>query len=343
MRFWCKSHDEAGSELRRTRRLIFACIIGLIVTGVGLVWTARDVASWIDNRDSEIEIRRVKAAIAHLASVSPGLTLDDVAERVAKGFALTDARITRLPAVSGEIGVALAPGDERQLVWTAPALGRHAREQFAPTRLPLILGSVFVVALLLLRLERLARALDRESRLATDLANTDALTGLRNRLAFDRDLAVRLEQGAPFALACIDLNGFKAVNDSHGHAAGDAVLRGVASKLRRIAGEMDAAFRLGGDEFAVLFADDGRHLGRLAKKIVLAVDDSYQVHRDVEAFVGVCVGVAIAPQDGRTARDLMHGADAALYRAKAAGGSCARFAADEEKPRDSGPAAAAAA
>jgi diguanylate cyclase (GGDEF)-like protein len=332
---------DAGSELRGAKRLIAACVAVLMVAGAGLLITARDVAYWIDARDGEIEARRVTAAVAHLASVYPGMSTDEVALRVARGFLLKDARIASEPAGEGQLSVPLG-ADGVVLVWAAPALGQEARANFAPTRLPFILGSTLVTLLLLYRLYHLAHALERERVAARGMARSDVLTGLGNRLAFDEDLARRLAGGGGFALACVDLNGFKSVNDAYGHAAGDTVLAGVAARLRRILTEQDAAYRLGGDEFAVLIADNGRSLARFAKKIVLNVDDSYTVGSDAQAVVGVCVGVAIAPQDGTSARELLQGADAALYRAKAASGSCARFAADEEELPADEPAAGAA-
>lgn len=321
--------DNAGTEIRGARRLVAACVVVLVVAGAGLVITARDVAHWIDVRDGEIEVRRVAAALAYLARERPGLPADELARRVADGFELADARVTgALPVQGAELGVSLLGGDGRHLVWRAPALGRETRMNFAPTRMPLILGCVLIVGLLLLRLERLARALDGQRRLADELAATDSLTRLGNRLAFDRGLARRLDDGRNFALVYIDLNGFKQVNDRFGHAAGDAVLRGVGVRLRRLAGENDAAFRLGGDEFAMLIADDGRSIARLARKIVTTVDDAYPVGNGEEAVVGVSVGVAIAPQDARSNDALMLAADGALYTAKAIRGSGACFAAD---------------
>jgi diguanylate cyclase (GGDEF)-like protein len=319
----------AGTELRRARRLIAICVAALCVAGVGLVVTARDVATWIDGRDSEIETARVTAAVEHLRDIWPQITPEQAAMRVAKGFHLRNARVSTAQPEAGELAVSLGePGT--LLVWTAPALGQEARERFAPTRLPLILGSVIAVAFMLYKLGKLAVALDRERLRAGDLARRDPLTGLGNRLAFDEELARRIGGRSGFAVFCLDLNGFKAVNDIHGHAAGDAVLCGVAVRLRRLLGPLDAPFRLGGDEFAIVVADDGRNLPRLARKIVLAVDDSYTVGRGAEAVVGACVGAAISPQDGSNARELVEAADAALYRAKAASGSCSRFAADED-------------
>ncbi len=331
-----------GGQLRLTRLLIALCIAVLTVTSVGLVWTARDVANWIDERTGAIELARVQAAIAHLERERPGLDKVELAKRVAAGFLLSDARITSDQPVPGvELAAELEGSGGRMLVWSAPAFGHEARGAFSPTRMPLILGSVLVVAVLLLRLDRLARIVDGDARLARKAANTDALTGLGNRLAFDTDLAARMTGSERFALACIDLNGFKAVNDHHGHAAGDSVLRGVAARLRRLAGERDAAYRLGGDEFAMLLADDGRNLGRVARKIVLNIDDAYPLDGGATVHVGVCVGLAIAPQDAASARDLLQQADAAMYRAKALAGSRCCFAADAAAKESGGEAAAA--
>jgi diguanylate cyclase (GGDEF)-like protein len=246
---------------------------------------------------------------------------------------LPDARIVSQHAPSDLESSVRLPGDsEAYLVWAAPRLGTAGMLNFAPSRLPLLLGFVAATALLLFNLERLARALDRERQLASELAGTDILTGLRNRRAFHEELAARLKDGGTFALACIDLDGFKAVNDRHGHAAGDAVLSGVARRLGRILGPEDRAYRLGGDEFALLLQAKERDLTRFAKKIVLALDDFYELDGQARARVGASVGIALAPTDATEAERLMSRADAALYVAKEERASAYRFAGDLPAP-----------
>ena len=160
------------------------------------------------------------------------------------------------------------------------------------------------------------------------IAMHDALTGLPNRSFFSeriRDLADTATEDAPIALLYFDIDHFKHINDSMGHPAGDALLREVASRLRRLTRSDDLIARLGGDEFAVVlplfggieraraFAD--RLLFSLAQPIDL---DGIQEH------ISCSIGIAIAPQDGGDSDVLMRNADLALYAAKAAGRSTYR-------------------
>ncbi len=323
--------SNVSGELRRARRLIVACVVVLVVSSFGLIKTARDIAAWIDHEASTIEQSRANLALERMVAARPDVPAAEMAMSLAGDMHMPDARIQAEQTSSRrELSVPLQGGG--WLVWSAPQLGSKARAHFAPTRLPFILGTSIVVLLLLYRLHKLALVLEDQRVLAKEMARRDPLTGLGNRLAFDEEMVRRFSGAGGFALACIDLNGFKSVNDRHGHAAGDAVLRGVAARLRSVAGEQDAAFRLGGDEFALLIADDGRSLERQARRIVLTIDDAYTVSSEATVVVGASVGVAIAPQDGINARELLTAADAALYLAKAARGSSFRFAADTSQP-----------
>jgi diguanylate cyclase (GGDEF)-like protein len=143
----------------------------------------------------------------------------------------------------------------------------------------------------------------------------DPLTGLPNRRAFDERLgadASRLRRhGGALSLALLDLDGFKRLNDTHGHAGGDAVLRAVARRLQQVRGE-DCAFRFGGDEFAILFAETPPEGARAAVQRLEGA-----IHADPEcAGVGVSWGVA-ALEDGDPAA-LLATADAVLYEVKRA-------------------------
>jgi diguanylate cyclase (GGDEF)-like protein len=164
---------------------------------------------------------------------------------------------------------------------------------------------------------------------APTLAMEDALTGLANRRRFEEGLAVAAASApssdAAHALFMLDLNGFKKVNDVHGHAVGDEALVEVAARLRGAMREGDLVARLGGDEFAVLSmhvsgAEAATGLGR---RIIDAMQDSVRTGRGQHA-VGAAIGVALLPQDG-TVTEAMRKADIALYRAKAEGVSSMRF------------------
>jgi diguanylate cyclase (GGDEF)-like protein len=155
-------------------------------------------------------------------------------------------------------------------------------------------------------------------------ATHDALTGLANRVLFhellDAALAAGERAGTRTAVCYLDLDGFKRVNDTLGHAAGDELLVEVAERLRTSVRASDRLARLAGDEFAVLLRDVGsaEAAGGVAAKIVAAIAAPFEVH-GARFDISVSVGVAIAPEDGRTPDELLRAADAAMYEAKATG------------------------
>ncbi len=156
---------------------------------------------------------------------------------------------------------------------------------------------------------------------AQHMAHYDPLTGLCNRVLFNelvlRELAVAQRSGEPFAILAIDLDGFKAVNDLHGHAAGDAVLQETAERMADAIRVSDVAARLGGDEFAVLLLGaDKENARRVAQALVESLSQPYP---DVSVAVSASVGIAVYPQSGVTVRDLLERADMALYKAKGQG------------------------
>jgi diguanylate cyclase (GGDEF)-like protein/PAS domain S-box-containing protein len=174
--------------------------------------------------------------------------------------------------------------------------------------------------------ERERQALSRLNLELVHKVHTDALTGLPNRaaleLALERLFATTLRDSAlQFAVLFLDLDGFKAVNDSLGHMAGDELLQHVAYRLKGATRAGDEVFRVSGDEFVVVAScDDDPHVGEaLSKRILAAVRDVYVLDGDKLARVTVSVGVANFPADGPDARALIMAADAAMYRAKQSG------------------------
>jgi len=146
------------------------------------------------------------------------------------------------------------------------------------------------------------------------MARRDELTALGNRRAFDEALAGEVlrftRHQAPFSVALLDLDGFKQVNDSDGHAAGDDLLRAVARALEQMGRATDSVFRLGGDEFAVLMSGTDTDEARAALTRTAAAAASCDLR------VGVSVGIASCPSDGLIGDDLLRTADARLYEAK---------------------------
>lgn len=155
------------------------------------------------------------------------------------------------------------------------------------------------------------------------MARHDSLTDLPNRALFREKMGEGLNQvaiaGGAMAVLCFDLDNFKTVNDRLGHAAGDRLLRWVAARLRENVGEHDTVARLGGDEFAVLQrGPQPQSAEELARRLVDIIGhppplESQSIH------VGISVGIAIAPDHGLDADELMKCADLALYQAKARG------------------------
>ena len=166
---------------------------------------------------------------------------------------------------------------------------------------------------------------ERDARLMR-LASHDTLTGLRNRHEFMTVLAEKLSSGAACSLLMIDLDGFKDVNDMHGHLVGDSLLQAVGVRLPYLLGDKTVIGRLGGDEFAVLFPDSGDPV--VAKREAARILDAFRKPFSLgglELELGASIGIALAPAHGREAEELLASADFALYRAKAAGGRAYRF------------------
>ncbi|WP_053081584.1 EAL domain-containing protein [Methylobacterium aquaticum] len=177
--------------------------------------------------------------------------------------------------------------------------------------------------LTLLQVEDITARREAERRIA-HMARHDALTDLPNRTLFRERLDALLGSGAG-AILWLDLDRFKVVNDTLGHAAGDSLLCEVARRMQAVLRPDDIIARLGGDEFAVLL-DDGDPLAasRAASRLIEAVQAPVTV-AGRPMHVGVSIGVVLAPSDGHDADTLMARADRALYSAKAAGRSTFRL------------------
>lgn len=161
------------------------------------------------------------------------------------------------------------------------------------------------------------------------LARHDPLTGLPNRLLFhervEQAIARANRNQQRLALLLIDLDAFKPVNDQHGHAAGDHVLRTLAGRMRECVREVDTVARFGGDEFVILLEGLAEHdaAAGVAQKLVAALAEPVP-WEGVKLVVGASVGVAFYPLQANL-DSLALAADTAMYRAKAAGGGCYRY------------------
>lgn len=183
------------------------------------------------------------------------------------------------------------------------------------------------------RLNKMLVTVLNSKRHSDDLARRDSLTGAHNRAGFVDALQTKLARDPDdrrFAVLYLDLDDFKPVNDTYGHAAGDELLRIVAEKLRNMLPASDVTARIGGDEFVVLAddvsTDDALALG---ERIISVLTAPITLSNGARVQVGVSVGIAMSPDHGDAAETLMFAADAALYEAKSSGKSCWRLASAE--------------
>lgn len=158
------------------------------------------------------------------------------------------------------------------------------------------------------------------------MARYDTLTGLPNRLHLTETLGDSMEEAAQWngrwGIMMIDLDRFKAVNDTLGHPVGDRLLARVSERLRAIMTPNELCGRLGGDEFAVVIRDasDSAYVTKLAARIIETLSRPYEVDQHT-LYIGASIGTAVGPRDGRTVEMLMRSADLALYRSKDQGGN----------------------
>ncbi len=173
---------------------------------------------------------------------------------------------------------------------------------------------------------QLASAIDRKraEEQVRALAYHDALTGLPNRLLFNDRLALAVAQarrkGERLAVLFLDLDGFKAVNDSLGHNLGDLLLRGTADRIQASLRAVDSVARLGGDEFILLLPGIRRveEAARVAEKVLESIRAPLAVEGH-ELFVTASMGISVYPEDGEDVETLVKNADTAMYRAKEQG------------------------
>jgi diguanylate cyclase (GGDEF)-like protein len=221
-------------------------------------------------------------------------------------------------------------GDASWQVRAAPAVDGRLITHHDRALIVLAAGIVITafVAVYLGLASRNSRQLALANRRVMELAQTDILTGLPNRAFFLEQLqdvdSYERQRSRVFSILMLDLDRFKNVNDSLGHAAGDALLQQVAHRLKSALRDTDVLARLGGDEFAIIQAEcDDQRSGSidLAMRISKLITEPFLLpgHR-VE--VGTSIGIAIAPEHGSDREQLLKKADLALYRSKSAGRNC---------------------
>ena len=288
------------------RRVRVASVLGPALTLAFAVTTA--ISTW---RDGVVEFALALLAVWVVAAVC-AISLNRIAsEANVIVMAATAPLVAAFLARGAELTLGLAALVAIATCFIVRMLDEHFR-MFAE-----IVRSRFVIA-------EKQRVAEEAQQAAMTIALTDDLTGLPNRRCFHSLLADRIrtavETGEPFALGLIDLDGFKPINDLHGHPAGDRILRQVADRLAKAIGGRGSAARIGGDEFAVLCNGIGAHdeaiaLGQEIKAIFATRFDV----SPLGARLTCACGFALFPSSAAGPDELVRLADAALYRAKANG------------------------
>jgi diguanylate cyclase (GGDEF)-like protein len=200
---------------------------------------------------------------------------------------------------------------------------------FAPTDLAAeLLYLVEANAAVMSEWQKLNTKLDRAKLVAEKQAFTDALTGLKNRRALDVSLGHFAEDNVPFALMNVDLDYFKAVNDSLGHAAGDSVLKNVAHILTEETRDVDVVARVGGDEFVLVFRNliDKKRLTDIARRIISRLEQPIRF-QDETCSISASIGTSLSTSYRDVDLDeMLEDADRALYKSKEAGRARVTFA-----------------
>jgi len=320
---------QQSQELRyelRSSRLVLAGIIGVIIMTVIFVWGTLNAIHGIDAKS--IESERDRAVIAVGLLQQSGVGMDSVmARKIGRDFVLADAHLARHADVRPDETFVPLANTSLVLAWTPRRFATETAVTVAPVRIAAAGFALLAVIFIMLRLYRLARDLEARRRVARDLATRDPLTGLANRRGFNEALEAGFASCAPMSLLYLDLDRFKQVNDRYGHAIGDELLNCVAQRLMHIAGPDDCVARLGGDEFVLLRRAPATRteLSELASRIHQRITLPYGLG-EVEAEIGLSIGIASRSDTMDDARDLVASADAALYRAKAIDGVPFAFA-----------------
>lgn len=330
------TQPDEHAEINKIGRLVLLSAGVLVLTAVLLIGSALQILHIIEQADLEGERLRAVNAIEAISQQHGPLTDADI-DFLARTTGLRDVhltteissdnRIQQIPLLAG-----IGPSGSL-LTWTRTTMADELFRGYAPIRIPLIGGLLLVAFVLLVRLRSLVADLERQRRLAHDQSHSDMLTGLANRLALETALAELAAGPRPFAIVTFDLDGFKTINDSFGHAAGDKVLRAVANRLSGLVQSGELLARFGGDEFVLLSTSrlDTQTLSKLARDCISLIEAPIEFP-GLSVRVGISLGLVVSTLPHTPPASLMAQADAALYLAKTVPGSSFRFAADDGVP-----------
>lgn len=362
--------DEMFATYDRNRIIFFVSGTALTLLILYVMWFGIQRQSKIDSFRAAW---RASEAVAKEKSRVLGITLENINQGIMMidpegNIAVINRRVIELLELPDRF---LAPrntlSDMVQFLWNRGEFGSDGEMLDAPVRKMLRCGTGSDAVPLFERtrpngtiLEVASHRLDDGSvvRTFTDIterkriesqiahmAHHDNLTNLPNRVLLndrlDQALARMKRQKSGFALFCLDLDGFKKVNDTFGHGAGDLLLKEVAQRLANCVREVDTVARIGGDEFVIIQEDTTEEAQAivLAERIKVATGLPCSINGN-EVMVGTSIGIAMAPRDGTIAAELMRNADKALYRAKSKGRNLFSFVNGDKyaiaKPKSAG-------
>ncbi|OUJ16880.1 bifunctional diguanylate cyclase/phosphodiesterase [Acetobacter sp. DsW_063] len=251
-----------------------------------------------------------------------GLDIETAKKRTIEELFVEPPSVEILNNEKAEPGIVSAP----QQLELVSATGRHVAVEILSRSVPYVDGQASVLAVRDIT-ER--KAAEEHIRF---LALHDSLTSLPNRRGLELVLTQVLSQtrvaGGQSAVLCLDLDGFKAVNDTLGHHAGDMLLKQVAHRFQAELRDGDYIARLGGDEFVIVLrtVEEISDAVALARRIIACLWRPFELSGH-DAYVGVSIGVAVSPRDGDTAVSILKSADIAMYQAKQGGkGQACEFA-----------------
>jgi diguanylate cyclase (GGDEF)-like protein/PAS domain S-box-containing protein len=271
----------------------------------------------------ELVVRAVVGVVGAAPGVITGRPHDPMVQAMRAGTRLvTEGAHLPVPWARGMRSAALVPVRSDDKVRGVLCVCYKTPDAFGAEELNFIEATASVLATALQRI-------DSEGRLAY-LAQFDPLTGLPNRTLladrFSQMIVQAKRRNSPLAALFIDLDEFKVVNDTLGHAGGDALLKEVAVRLQSTVRTGDTVARISGDEFAIVLSDLARpeDAALIAQKVLDRLASAVEVHGN-EVFVTASVGIAAFPGDGADAETLLGAADAAMYRAKQSGRNAYQF------------------
>ena len=294
------------------------------------MWTHADAA--LDSMGDAVLCTDEAARIAYLNHAAEALT--GWSRAVASGRPVLDVlRIvngdTRQP-VPDPIGLAVKRDKAVELALNCALIQRDGREvPIEGSAAPIHDGNGLVIGTVV-TVRDVGTAL-KKSREALHRARHDALTRLPNRALLNDSLATAIafarRHRKALAVGFLDVDGLKAINDAHGHGAGDRILSGVASRIRATLRQSDSVGRVGGDEFVIVLSEiaHAEDAALVGEKLLQRIAAPYRV-AGREVRVTASLGLALYPANGLTAEDLVANADAAMYAAKRNGrGECRLF------------------